>query len=371
MHSSSTAPLLCIAAAFAACAGSALAQPPGTESIPEDPLPQYEARPAAPASHIENGAPVSTAPSGSPQSNWSQVHAVAPRSRLAMRLNAPSQPSEAEVRCSLTSNCLGGLTRGFSVGSDLSRVISTPLIRSRQVPGSWGFTDVFLGYQFLRGVDDSFYASGNLGYRGFSYMDSEARKAETAGLTFHAAYGQQITPAYAQGIEISGFQQTSKTNFERLLPSGSDAGSGEIQDGAEARETFRRFYAFYQIFPKVHASLPAEIEVANWRASDLDLPNHLRLFTVVVPYYSETELELGRNWYSLEKRWGLKTSALLSYESPTSKSGRFVLSGGPGVDLGRSTLSLDDSMPLSKAPLDLRKQGALSLLFDVSGSYQF
>lgn len=293
---------------------------------------------------------------------------TSPKNLLEMRLHEASAPGEAEVRCGVSEPCALGLAYNFYLGSDLTNIVFVPLLYPMQTPGSWLYYDAFAGYQFLRGIGEGFYASGSIGYRGFSYEDSDERKIESKGLTFRINYAQVIGPQYTQGVALSGYLGRAKFSDESKI---YETESSENQ--ADARQAIKRFYKFSQRYPRVRVGFPADIEVINWRDKNIDLPSHLRGFVRVEPFYIQNDLILDVEGYSWnEKNFGLRAAFSLAYESePVEKLGRFSALASIGPEFSTSTMRFSEGRESTEPKFDLPSRRAVDLYLEVMASYQF
>lgn len=320
----------------------AFAQPPATQPAPKTGV-------------SEDGGPIDTM-------------GTQPKSLLEMRLHEASAPGEAELRCGLSEPCAMGLAYNFYLGADLTNLAFVPLLYPMQTPGSWLYYDAFAGYQFLRGIGEGFYANGSIGYRGFSYEDSDERKVESKGLTFRINYAQVIYPQYTQSVALSGYLGRAKFSDESKI---YELESSDNQD--DARQAVKRFYKFSQRYPRVRVGFPADIEVINWRDKNIDLPNHLRGYVRLEPYYIQNDLILDVDGYAWnEKNFGLRSTFSLAYESePAEKLGRFAALASIGPEFSTSTMRFSEGEKSAEPKFDLPSRRAVDLHFEVMASYQF
>jgi len=341
----------------------ARAQPPAGQAVP----------PASPESGAASatGAPTGTAPTN----GAAQTLTVPGKNLMSQRLHPASFPKEAEVRCSILEHCAFGLTRGFVLGSDVFSTGVTSLLGQQiYAPGAWIFYDAFAGFQFLQGVDDKFYANGSVGYRGFSYrkeigVDQDEVRVRSSGFTFRVTYAQEITPIFSQGLTFNLF--AGKTRMD-------DSGAlSVVSEGKAHRKLVREFYDFSQQSPKVRLGLPADFEIINWKASHVDLPNHLRGYIRAEPFYIQNEFVIEDRASYIEKNFGVRTQYMMSYESLAQKSGRYAFLGGVGFDLA-TTNKPDiayDAVPGDPHPALINEQPnhrkVLGLVLNLEGSYQF
>jgi hypothetical protein len=293
---------------------------------------------------------------------------------MAQRLHTASFPNETEVRCSLLEYCAIGLTRGFVIGGDLLYGAAGTTLLGSQIyaPGAWVFYDGFLGYQFLQGVDGKYFANGSIGYRGFSYrkevgLDDDERTIRSRGFTFRVNYGQEIAPTYTQGLDFQVF--TGKTSMDEA---GTIAQTGP--EGQAQRKFARQFHSYSQSYPKVRLGLPADFELINWKASHVDLPNHMRGYVRAEPFYIQNEFIVEDHVESIEKNFGLRAMYLMSYESKQEKAGRYAFLAGVGFDLATSNkpearYEADDTPDFLDA--DFKPRKTFIPLLNLEGSYQF
>jgi hypothetical protein len=293
---------------------------------------------------------------------------VAPRSLLAQRLHAATLPGEAEVRCGFSEPCAFGFARGFALGGNLLRTALTPLVQPLIQPGRWIYYDGFVGFQFLNRVDDTFDSNGSVGYRGFSFKDSDSRELDTAGITFRVTYAQEITGIYTQGLVLSGFMnQTKFSAKERLYEDGPE--------GADSRQSLKKFYDFSHSSPTVYLGLPADIEVINWKASHIDMPSHLRGYAHIEPFYIQNDLVL-QDWLKREeKSFGLRTAYEMTYESKArDQANRVAFHGALGLELAGTNSKMDylkHDEPFGSVRPVLDARPVLSPYWNVMASYQF
>ena len=313
--------------------------------------------PPQPAPQPQNA--VSTSDSTPPQ-----FLSVPGKSLMALRLHPSSYPAETELNCSSASECVFGLTRGFVVASDLLGVIQTPLFGPIREPGSWLLIDAALGYQFLQNVDGSYFANGSVGYRAFSFKDSESRSIDTKGVKFKIAYAQSISPVFSLGLIFQGFQ--GKVNY-----SGADSVYKRNNEGVQSRDTVAKFYRYSQTYPRVSLSLPADIEVMNWKNTHIDLPNHIRSYVKVEPFYIQNELELENSYLWIEKNFGMRLALTGAYEAPEEKSGRFSILASFGFDLASSAWTVDYKNKNLGQEMELPRRRVMSPYGDLQLSYLF
>lgn len=291
---------------------------------------------------------------------------------MGMRLHPASLPAEAEFRCGTAEPCALGLTRGFALGSDLFGTLATTLLGQHLYEsGTWLFYDVFAAYQFLSMVDSKIYANGSVGYRGFSYENTNKDKVETAGLTFRLAYAQEITPVYSQGVTVEGFVTKPKFNRGAAVLYNLN----EPADREPAVKALKEFYKFSQKYPRLRVGLPADLELINWKASHIDLPNHLRGYLHLEPFYITNDMKLSDRYEFEEKNYGLRVAMTTAYESAKEKAGRFAAKGSVGADLSASD-TVDKCLgvganSLACPTLKPSKRPVFGLYVNLEASYQF
>lgn len=334
------------------CAGNGAAQPPESQGNLPPPI-------VGAPSVNEPGPSRGQAPGG--------ALSVAPRSLMDQRLHEASYPAEAEVRCLLATSCDFGLSRGFAIGSELGSVAGVPLIRPVIDPGRWLVFDGYVGFQFLRAVDEQVYFNVGIGYRLLEHKDSDDRRAETAGMTFRVAYGQQVLDFYSQGVILSGFYANNTVDkVEEDFATTRTTASKKFLD---------RFYKFTQAYPRFRFALPADLEIINWRNTHIDLPNHLRGYLRIEPFFVQNEFKESFpeiNTYTFtEYNYGLRLAALMSYVSREERSGRWGLLGGIGLDVqaASSEVSYDNQPDDYRA--ELPEKSVFSTYWEIGASYQF
>lgn len=335
---------------------ASLAQAPGATQLSSPAIPEPPPPPIGPSSD-----------------RGMQPLAVPPKNLMVQRLHPASYPVEAEIRCGATEPCLLGLSRGFVVGADVSHFLTTSFLgQFFYKPGTWFFYDGFAGFQFLQQVDNKIYANGAVGYRGFSYQSSDGRKISTQGFTFKISYGQEITPTYVQGLVFSLFPT-------RITVTGdaSDVYAADPQNrGGELRDVAKAFYEYSQKHPRVSLYFPADLEVINWKASYVDLPNHIRGYFKICPYYLQNDFILADTYSFVEKNFGLRLAMTTTYESAKEKTGRFALLGSLGMDISATDLKPKDLRATSSGGIKLNdivlpKRPLFDFYANIEGSYQF
>jgi hypothetical protein len=296
---------------------------------------------------------------------------VPAKSTLFQRLHPASLPSEAEFRGSLGQPSFFGFSRGFAVGSHLfENALSTLMGQHIYSSGTWLQYDLLLGYQFLNGVDSKHFASAYAGYTSFSLKrtatGSGEQKIASSGVVFQVDYALSVSPEFSLGIQASGLFGKDKFTGEAqdlLL---------ESQDGTNVRRMVNDFYAESNHLPKVRASFPMEFEVINWKASHIDLPNHLRGYLSVEPFYRQFELKIDKAFESVEKNVGIKIGPKLAYESLNEKAGRYALSVDFGAEIsgGKITTQFEDTNP-QVALFSLKKRKILTPFLNAQYSLKF
>lgn len=291
---------------------------------------------------------------------------VRPQSLMSQRLHEAAFPAEAEIRCFLATSCEFGLSRGFAVGSDLGAVIGTPIVRPLVSPGRWLVLDAFVGYQFLRAVDENVYFNAGIGWRSLSYKDSDDRQAGASGLTFRVAYAQRVLDFYSQGVSAQGFYATNK----------ADKVGADLRKKDSGDERFlSRYYKFSHGFPSFRLGFPADFEFINWKNTHIDLPNHLRGYGRIEPFFIQNQFKESFpevNEYSLvEQNVGLRLAYSMTYVSAQERFGRIGLLGGLGVDVQTSDqrISYDEEALATK--VSLPKRPTLAPYWEIGGSFQF
>lgn len=333
-------------------AGAALAQPPeGQESLPPPVV----------------GAPSVSDSGGSSGSGARAALSVAPLSLMEQRLHEAAYPEEAEARCLLATSCDFGLSRGFAIGSDLGAVVGVPLVRPILEPGRWLVFDGYVGFQFLRAVDEHVYFNVGIGYRLLEHKDSNDRRAEASGMTFRVAYGQQVLDFYSQGVTLNGFYANNVVDKVE-------------EDFAATRRTpsktfLDRFYTFSQSYPRLRFGLPADFELINWRNTHIDLPNHLRGYVRAEPFFIQNEFKESFpeiNTYTFtEYNYGLRFSYLMSYVSREDRSGRLGFLGGIGFDVQASSTEVSYDNQPNDYRAELPERAIFSPYWELGASYQF
>ncbi len=291
---------------------------------------------------------------------------VPPSSLMQQRLHEAAFPQESEFRCMLASSCEFGLTRGFTIGSDLGSMLGTPILGPFVTPGQWLVVDGFVGFQFLRAIDENVFFNAGVGYRLIRYKDSDDREASTSGMTFRVAYAQRMMNAYSQGVVANGFYSVNSV---------SNVGEDFRFQASPEKRFVDRFYKFSQSFPRFRLGFPADLEFINWKNSHIDLPGHLRGYGRVEPFFIQNEFKASFpaiNEYSLtERNVGLRLAYLMSYVSPQERFGRIGLLGAIGIDVQASDedVSYDSRAPDYKITLPKRK--TFSPYWELGGSFQF
>ena len=299
-----------------------------------------------------------------PAQGWNGPLSTPAKSLLAQHLHSASFPGEAEVRCGFLEPCALGVARGFTLGGDLLRTLLLPSVGSWNVPGKWLYLDGFVGFQFLNGVDKTHYANGSVGYRRFSYEDSDGRTVASKGLTFRINYAQVISDVYTQGLTFAGYHATYRHTKQNTLYAAN-------ADGEGARRTLNRFYAFSHLSPQRYLVLPADIEVVNWKNTHVDLPNHVRGYLSIQPFYAENYFDLPDFYSYREKNFGANAFFKGTYESAEiNQAGRFAILGqlGMGFSTVEKALDAKDHSGVHSEP---PRRNAIGFLAELMGSYQF
>lgn len=302
-------------------------------------------------------------------SSVNPLHSIPPSSLIEMRLHPAHLPLEAELSCSYIFGCQLGLTRGFSVGSDATKTLGVTLLGQHLFgPGAWTYLDGAVGYQFLRQVERQATFMGTLGYKSYSYKNSESAKLSRAGMNFRTAYAESVLPAYTQGLVFDAFSSTLST-----------AGGAELPflraDDKKVRSLIREFALFMRSNPVVRLQLPADLEVINWKPSQVDLPAAMRGFLRVNPIYEQTDLIVrsgGESVYSwIEKRFALQLMLMTAYASPAQKAGRLGLLGGLGFEMAATRDTLETKAPSQELNPVVPDPALVSGKLEIQVNYQF
>lgn len=295
-----------------------------------------------------------------------QTLSVPPKSLLEQRLHPASFPGEAEIRCGIGEPCVMGLARHFSVGADVFNMLGTPIVAPMREPGKWIFYDGFLGFQFLRQQGDPYYANGFVGYRGFSYEDSNSHEVSTEGITFRIAFAQEVWTNYTQGVTFGGYMGNVKYSDEDLLYRRQ---GGDLE---EVRSAVKKFYPLSRRYPRVQVAFPADFEVINWKASHIDLPNHLRGYARVEPFYIQNDLAFSHGYSWTEKNFGARLGISLAYESkPVDQADRYSFLVSAGPEFATSTFTFERGEKSADYKFDLPRRPGLDYYAQIQGSYQF
>lgn len=299
----------------------------------------------------------------------SPLHSVTPSTLLESRLHPALLPLEAEVSCSLSSSCMFGLTRGFAIGGDLLQTLGvTTLGQHFLESGAWTYLDVSGAYQFLRMSVRQSSFNASVGFRSFGFKNSDDAKLSRSGLTLRTAYAESVYPAYTQGMVFDIFSST-------LSAEGGVENPFMRNDIKKAREVVKEFVGFTRTHPSLRLQLPADLEVVNWKASDLDIEAPIRGYFRVNPTYEQADLiikDVQESKYTwIEKRFALQLMLLGAYISPDQKSGRYGILGGLGVEMGTSRAKVDSKVPADGINPDIPTAPMVRGKLEIQASYQF
>jgi len=321
---------------------------------------------AQPSSSTEGAVSAGFPPSGLTES---PLHSVPPTSLLQMRLHPAVLPLEAELSCSVLFSCYLGLTRGFVVGGDVLKTLGvTTLGQHLYGPGAWTYLDLNVGYQFLRLAERQSSFMGAFGYRTLSYKNSEGAKIGRSGVVFKVAYAELVLPAYTQGLVFEGVSSTVYTE------EGADQPFTKLDD-KKVRSLVSEFSNFMRANPQLRLQLPADLEVVNWKPSQVDLPSPLRGFLRVNPIYEQTDVAIRSGDQTVyaweEKRFALQLMMMAAYASADQKSGRLGLLGGLGIEMSGSRSSLDSKSPSKDLNPGISDASIVNGKLEIQATYQF
>lgn len=294
------------------------------------------------------------------------LRTVPAKNLTGMRIHPATNPDEAALRCSVMEPCVMGLSRGFSVGSDLLGVASALVYQPQATAGAWTLIDGFVGYQFLDAVEKVFHANGSIGFRQFSYKDSNDNQQKSSSVTFRVNYAQDITQEYTQGLTLAGaFSSNNSIKPETRIY--------EAKDSEDARRSMKSFYKYSQKYPTIWLSFPADYEVINWKASHIDLPSDLRAYVHAEPFFAQNQFVLPNNAFSwTEQNFGLRSGASLAYESRSDRvSGRFTAYTALGLELATSTHETEQPKAQIGATVELPAREPVSPYLDFGMTWQF
>jgi hypothetical protein len=222
-------------------------------------------------------------------------------------------------------------------------------------------------------VSGTTYANGSIGYRGFSFRKEVGeqnieRKIQARGFTFEVHFGQIISPQYTQNLSFQYFAGKQEVDEPRKLL--------DVNKEKSYRKMLRDFYEFSKYSPQARVGFPAEFELINWKASRIDLPNHLRGYVSLEPFYIQNELSVAGEFEGLEKNFGLRTQFVTSYESTQVKSGRYSFLVGVGFDLSTNNtpnlkFTSDQALAAKAESEDLPARKVFAPLLNLEASYQF
>lgn len=299
----------------------------------------------------------------------SPLHSVPPSSLLEMRLHPAALPLEAELSCSLLFGCHIGLTRGFVLGGDVSKTLGMTMLGQHFYgAGAWTYLDANVGYQFLRMSERMSTLMGTFGYRTLSYKNSEGAKLSRSGLAFRTAYAESVLPAYTQGLVFEAFSSTLDSEgganqpFTRL-------------DDKKVRNLIKEFAGFMRQNPLLRLQMPADLEIINWKPSQVDLPASLRGYLRINPVYEQTDIIIKSaeqtmyNWS--EKRFALQLMLMTAYAAPEQKSGRLGLLGGLGFEMGAVKSSTESKAPSQDLNPDIPSAPLVRGKVEIQATYQF
>jgi hypothetical protein len=297
------------------------------------------------------------------------LRAVPPSSLLENRLHPAVLPLEAELSCSTASSCMIGLTRGLAVGGDAFRSLGvTTLGQHFLESGAWTYVDFGAAYQLLRRADRQSSFNAALGFRSYSYKNSEEAKLSRTGLTLRTAYAEAIYPAYTQGLvfEIHSAQISSDGGADKPF---------ERNDTKRVRPVIQEFAKFTRSHPSLRLLLPADLEIINWSPSDLKIEAPLRGYLRITPTYEHADLiikDIQETQYSwVEKRFALQVMMLAAYVSPEEKAGRYGLLGGLGLEVGSSRAKIESKVPADGVNPQIPSAPLVRGKFEIQATYQF
>jgi hypothetical protein len=297
------------------------------------------------------------------------LHSVLPSSLLEMRLHPSHLPLEAELSCSWLFGCQLGLSRGFALSSDAANMVGVTLLGQHFLgTGAWTYADAALGYQFIRLAERQATLMGTLGYRAYSYKNSENAKLARAGFMFRTAYAESVVPAYTQSLVFDAFSSS-------LTASGGADQPFTRSDTKRVRSLVKEFIQFTRSNPLIRLQMPADLEIINWKPSQVDLPSALRGFLRINPIYEQADLVLKTGNESIytwsEKRFALQLMLMSAYASPEQKSGRLGLTGGLGFEMAATTDSLESKAQSPDLNPVLPDPTLISGKLEIQVTYQF
>jgi hypothetical protein len=276
---------------------------------------------------------------------------------------------EAELSCSLLFGCQLGFSRGFALSSDAPKTLGVTLLGQHFLgAGAWTYGDAAIGYQFLRQVERQATLMGALGYRTYSYQNSKNAKLARSGFIFRTSYAESVLPSYTQALVFEAFSSS-------LVSSGGADQPFSKSDTGDVRGLVKQFVLFSRSNPLIRLQMPADLEIINWKPSQVDLPAALRGYLRINPVYEQTDLILknaGENIYAWsEKRFALQLMLMTAYASPIEKSGRLGLSGGLGVEMAATTDTLESKAPVLELNPNLPDPSLISGKLEIQVTYQF
>jgi hypothetical protein len=226
-----------------------------------------------------------------------------------------------------------------------------------------------VNYQFFDAVEKVFNANGALGYRAFSYEDSNSNKFSSMGVTWRLNYAQDIMPDYTQGLVFSGVLAAKHTasDANRIFRNDLE------KTGARAREALASFYEYSHKYPQLWLSFPANLEVINWKASHIDLPSDIRGYAHLEPFFAQNEFRFSNETFSwVERNFGLRTAATAAYESrPDRVFGRFSATASLGIELATSSHEIEAPVAEPDVTYHLPEREPVSLYGDLGVTWQF
>ena len=234
--------------------------------------------------------------------------------------------------------------------------------------GAWAYLDAGLAYQFLRRGERQASLNAALGFRSYSYKNSDEAKLSRSGMTLRTAYAEGIYPAYTQGLI---FEVHSST----VTPDGGADKPFEANDVNNVRAVIKQFAHFARTHPSLRLQLPADLEIMNWKAEDLELEAPLRGYLRVSPVYEQADLiikdvqETRFSW--TEKRFALQLMLLTAYASPGEKAGGYGLLGGLGLEMGSSRARVEAKVPTGGMKPEIPTAPLVRGKLEIQATYQF
>jgi hypothetical protein len=306
-------------------------------------------------------------PSTTSFSDGPELLSATPKTLTAQKLHGAVLPAEAEIRCAYWEPCALGLTRGFAVGSDAIAALTSLLVRPQVQPGGWLYLDGFVSFQFLNGIENTFYANGSFGYRTSRFRDSSNNEIESGGFFGRFNYAQDISSLYTQGVTLSGvLSPWYRVNSRERLYLNQER-------GRDARRSLEDFYGASHRTPTLWLSFPGDFEVVNWKGSHIDLPQDLHGYAHVEPFFAQNEFRIGDEFLWVERNYGTRAGVTMSYESsPERVAQRFALSATLGVEAALSYNIKDTATPAERGvEFLLPERSQFSPYADLMASWQF